>query len=40
MSQYGNYKVLSQHSHGGNALRVKVMHVPTGRIEYRVITLP
>lgn len=37
--RYGDYRVISQHTLGGNALRVTVEHVPTGRIEFRVLPL-
>lgn len=37
---YGDYKVLAQHSHGSHGLRVWVEHLPTGRREFRVLSLP
>lgn len=38
--RYGDYRVISCHAHGGDALRVTVEHVITGEREYRVIPLP
>lgn len=36
---YGDYRVLRQHAHGSNALRVWVEHVHTGERSFHVVNL-
>lgn len=38
--QFGDYRVISMHTLGNDAMRVKVENLTTGAIEYRVIPLP